>query len=156
MIQIFVLIFLSLSFVLLPISRLYAESPLSPPQEQSGVPSQLKPPSEDLAQLDEVIDDTGEEKTYQIPMILNDSVENHMEYFKTRGRDVFQIWLDRSAKPLPRKIVINYRTEPGSPEYIAILSKWKFPKQIPHSRFRSEVPGDAKRIEFLKVKESQP
>ena len=68
----------------------------------------------------------------------------------------FQIWLDRSAKPLPRKIVINYRTEPGSPEYIAILSNWKFPKQIPDSRFRSQVPEDAKRIEFLKVKESQP
>lgn len=68
----------------------------------------------------------------------------------------FQIWLDRSKKPLPRKIVINYRTEPGSPEYIAVLADWKFPKQIPNSRFRRQVPGDAKRIDFLKVKESQP
>ncbi len=67
-----------------------------------------------------------------------------------------QLWLDRSGKPVPRKIVINYRTEPGSPEFIAVLSKWTFPKQIPDSRFEEQVPKDAKRIEFLKVKGPQP
>jgi hypothetical protein len=66
----------------------------------------------------------------------------------------FQLWLDRSAKPVPRKVVINYRTEPGSPEYIAVLSGWKFPQQISNSHFRPEVPKDATRIEFLKVKET--
>jgi hypothetical protein len=35
------------------------------------------------------------------------------------------------GKPLPRKIVINYRTEPGSPEYVAVLSDWEFPSKIP-------------------------
>jgi hypothetical protein len=68
----------------------------------------------------------------------------------------FQLWLDRSKKRVPRKIVINYRTEPGSPEYIAVLSDWKFPKQIPDSRFSEQLPKDAKRIEFLKIKEPQP
>ncbi len=67
-----------------------------------------------------------------------------------------QLWLDRSGKPVPRKMVINYRTEPGSPEFIAVLSDWKFPKQIADSHFRAELPKDAKRIEFLKVKETQP
>ena len=67
-----------------------------------------------------------------------------------------QLWLDRSGKPVPRKIVINYRTEPGSPEYIAVLSDWKFPKQISDSRFTPKLPREAKRIEFLKVKETQP
>jgi hypothetical protein len=75
--------------------------------------------------------------------------------FSSRTID-FQLWLDRSKKPLPRKIVINYRTEPGSPEYIAVLSDWKFPKQIPESRFNPQFPKDAKRIEFLKVKEPRP
>ncbi len=67
-----------------------------------------------------------------------------------------QLWLDRSGKPIPLKIVINYRTEPGSPEYIAVLSDWKFPKQISDSRFSPHLPKDAKKIEFLKVKESRP
>lgn len=75
--------------------------------------------------------------------------------FSSRDIDL-QLWLDRSGKPVPRKIVINYRTEPGAPEYIAVLSDWKFPKEISSSRFSPELPKDAKRIEFLKVKGSQP
>jgi hypothetical protein len=67
-----------------------------------------------------------------------------------------QLWLDRSGKPLPRKMVINYRTEPGSPEYIAFLSDWKFPAHIADSHFRPKLPAGAKKIEFLKVKEPQP
>ncbi len=79
------------------------------------------------------------------------------EHLAFSSRDIdFQLWLDRSAKPVPRKIVINYRTEPGAPEFIAVLSDWKFPKHIPNTRFRPQVPKDAKRIEFLKVKEVQP
>ncbi len=68
----------------------------------------------------------------------------------------FQLWLDRSGKPIPRKVVINYRSLPGSPEYIALLSDWKFPEKIPASRFRADVPKDFKRIDFLTVKESKP
>ena len=67
-----------------------------------------------------------------------------------------QLWLARSGKKVPRKIVINYRTEPGSPEYIAVLSDWRFPKDIPDSHFRRQLPGNAQRIEFLKAKEIQP
>jgi hypothetical protein len=75
--------------------------------------------------------------------------------FSSRNID-FQLWTAHSGKPLPRKLVINYRTEPGSPEFIAVLSDWKFPKHIADSRFRPQIPNDAKRIEFLKVKERQP
>jgi hypothetical protein len=67
-----------------------------------------------------------------------------------------QLWLARSGKKVPRKIVINYRTEPGSPEYIAVFSDWKFPKDIPDSHFRRQLPRNAQRIEFLKAKEIQP
>jgi hypothetical protein len=72
------------------------------------------------------------------------------------SQEDFQLWLPRSGKPIPLKLVINYRTEPGSPEYIATLSDWKFPTEIPSSRFRATLPKDVKRIEFLKAKESQP
>ena len=68
----------------------------------------------------------------------------------------FQLWLGRSGKPIPRKVVINYRTDPGSPEYIAVLSNWKFPNKIPANHFRATLPKQAKRIEILKVGESKP
>lgn len=75
--------------------------------------------------------------------------------FSTRTVDL-QLWLDRSGKPVPRKIVINYRAEPSSPEYIAFLSDWKFPREIAASQFAPELPKDAKKIEFLKIEEKQP
>ncbi len=91
-------------------------------QNEAGVPSQLKPPSEDVAQLDEVIDESVDIKPYNIPMILNDSVENHLEYFKTRGREVFQRWLDRSARYIP--VMKNIFREKNLPEdlvYVAMI-----------------------------------
>jgi hypothetical protein len=67
-----------------------------------------------------------------------------------------QLWLDRSEKPIPRKVVINYRTDPRSPEYIAVLSNWKFPSKIPANHFRANLPKQAKRIEILKVGKPKP
>jgi hypothetical protein len=68
----------------------------------------------------------------------------------------WQVWLDRSGKPVPRKVVINYRSLPGSPEYIAFLSDWKFPKTIAASHFRPDLPANAKKIGFVEVKEAKP
>jgi membrane-bound lytic murein transglycosylase D len=86
------------------------------------VPSQLKPPSEDVAELEEVIDDSIEVKPYHIPMILNDSVENHLEYFKTRGRQVFQRWLDRSARYIPiMKDIFRQKNLPEDLVYVAMI-----------------------------------
>ena len=68
----------------------------------------------------------------------------------------FQLWLQHQGKPLPRKVVINYRTLFGAPEYIAFISEWKFPASIPQSRFRPNLPKGATRINFQAVKEKQP
>jgi membrane-bound lytic murein transglycosylase D len=97
-------------------------SMFSPAEEQHGVPSQLKPPSEDVAQVDEAIDDDADIKPYHIPMILNDSVENHLEYFKTRGREVFQRWLDRSARYIPMmKDIFREKNLPEDLVYVAMI-----------------------------------
>ncbi len=74
----------------------------------------------------------------------------------TKGNVDWQIWLQRTGKHLPRKVVINYRNAPGSPEYAGVLSDWKFPESIPASVFRPDLPKDAKRIEIAKVKEAKP
>lgn len=68
----------------------------------------------------------------------------------------FQIWIPHRGKPLPRKVVINYRTLRGAPEYIAFISDWKFPASIPQSRFRPNLPKGVTRIDFKTVKEKQP
>jgi len=105
------------------------------PDTEEVIPSQLKPPSEDVAQLDEVIDDSTYVKPYNIPMILNDSVENHLEYFKTRGRDVFQIWLDRSARYIPMmKEIFKQKNLPEDLVYVAMIESGFNPYAVSWAR----------------------
>ena len=121
----FSLFFLTLIIAFMPALPVSAD-PSPPVSEQqpaaSGVPSQLKPPTEDVAQIDESIDDAIDVKPYNIPMVLNDSVENHLEYFKTRGREVFQRWLDRSARYIPvMKDIFREKNLPEDLVYVAMI-----------------------------------
>jgi len=129
---IFILLLVSI-VVILPSGQGYAEpaSVLDP----SYVPSQLKPPSEDVAQLDEVMEDPSDVKPYHIPMILNDSVENHLEYFKTRGRDIFQLWLDRSARYIPvMKEIFREKNLPEDLVYVAMIESGFNPYAVSWAR----------------------
>ena len=67
----------------------------------------------------------------------------------------YQVWVQHTGKPLPRKVVINYRALRGSPEYIAFISDWKFPSTIAQDRFRPNLPQGAVRIDFAKAKEQK-
>jgi len=102
--------------------------------DSKAIPSQLKPPSEDVAKLDES-EDAGEIRHYQIPMILNDSVENHIEYFKTRGRDMFQLWLDRSARYIPvMQEILRGKNLPEDLVYVAMIESGFNPYAVSWAR----------------------
>lgn len=130
------LILLAVSVVIiLPFQQLQAQDQAPPQQGPAGIPSQLKPPSEDVAQLDETIDDAADVKPYDIPMILNDSVENHLEYFKTRGREVFQLWLDRSARYIPvMKDIFKEKNLPEDLVYVAMIESGFNPYAVSWAR----------------------
>jgi hypothetical protein len=67
----------------------------------------------------------------------------------------WQIWIEDGKEPIPRKVVITYKTMPGSPQYIAVLSDWNFEKSLPDSLFSADLPKDAKHIDFIKLKSGQ-
>jgi membrane-bound lytic murein transglycosylase D len=68
-------------------------------------------------------------------MILNDSVENHLEYFKTRGRDVFQLWLDRSARYIPvMKGIFREKNLPEDLVYVAMIESGFNPYAVSWAR----------------------
>jgi membrane-bound lytic murein transglycosylase D len=107
----------SLGKIIVPVPAFSA-----PVTESTAIPSDLAPPQEDLAQLDESADALIADKPYQIPMILNDSVENHLEYFKTRGRDIFQKWLNRSALYIPvMRDIFREKNLPEDLVYVAMI-----------------------------------
>jgi membrane-bound lytic murein transglycosylase D len=45
--------------------------------------------------------DTEIEITYDVPIVRNESVEAHIEYFQTVIRDRFELWLTRSGRYIP-------------------------------------------------------
>jgi membrane-bound lytic murein transglycosylase D len=115
------LILLTIGIVFLIPTQAVLSEPLFPMTEDA-IPPQLKPPSEDVAQIDEVIDDSAYVKPYDIPMVLNDSVESHLEYFKTRGRDRFQLWLDRAARYIPMmKEIFREKNLPEDLVYVSMI-----------------------------------
>ena len=67
----------------------------------------------------------------------------------------WQIWIEDGKEPVPRKVIITYKTMPGSPQYIAVLTDWNFEKSLPDSLFSAVLPKDAKHIDFIKLKDRQ-
>ena len=63
----------------------------------------------------------------------------------------WQIWIEDGKQPVPRKIVITYKTLPGSPQYTAVFSEWDLATQLPDSLFVVDAPAisQAEQIEFL-------
>ncbi|MCC6711998.1 MAG: DUF2092 domain-containing protein [Candidatus Dadabacteria bacterium] len=65
----------------------------------------------------------------------------------------WQIWISDGADRLPCKLVINYKTVPGSPQYSAEFSHWSLDPSIDPSVFKPEIPAGAVKIDFLKMQE---
>lgn len=60
-----------------------------------------------------------------------------------------QVWIDEGNKPLPRKVVINYKKLEGSPEWIAYLSKWNTSAQLATATFNFVPPSGAEKVKFF-------
>lgn len=70
------------------------------------------------------------------------------DHFALRQAGVdWQIWIERGARPLPRKLVITTTEEPAQPQYSATLT-WDLGAQLPSSTFTYAPPKGAKRIEL--------
>jgi hypothetical protein len=61
----------------------------------------------------------------------------------------WQVWVEDSQTPVPRKIVVEYKTLPGCPEYTALLSDWEFPENIAASVFEFTPPEGAKQMPLM-------
>jgi len=61
----------------------------------------------------------------------------------------WQIWIDAGDKPLPRKLLVNQKLLPGSPQWTAVLTDWNFSPDLADSLFTFVPPAGARQIEFL-------
>lgn len=66
---------------------------------------------------------------------------------RTDTTDV-QVWIADGAQPVPLRVVITYREEPGQPQYRAELSGWDFAPKADDAMFAFTPPAGARKIPF--------
>ena len=66
-----------------------------------------------------------------------------------------QVWIDAGEKPLPRKVVLNHKNLPASPQWTAYLSDWNFSPQLSDNLFAFTPPQGAEKIKFIPVQSGQ-
>jgi hypothetical protein len=71
----------------------------------------------------------------------------HHLAFRQQSVD-WQIWIEEGDKPLPRKLVITFKQQPGQPQYTAFLSNWNLAADAPDSTFAVTPPAGAKHVDF--------
>ncbi len=60
-----------------------------------------------------------------------------------------QLWIARGPQPLPRRVVITYRNEPGQPQFRADLYDWKVAPRFDADAFAFVPPAGAEQISYL-------
>jgi hypothetical protein len=78
----------------------------------------------------------------------------HCDQYAFRQADVdWQIWIERGAKPFPRKVVITTLEEAAQPQYVAYLD-WNETPAFDTAAFNFVPPKDASKIEITRVSDT--
>lgn len=71
-------------------------------------------------------------------------------HLAVRSADVdFQVWIQSLGDPLPRRVVITYKKEPGQPQFWANLSGWDLSTNPTEGSFSFSPPEGYQGIAFL-------
>lgn len=63
----------------------------------------------------------------------------------------WQVWIEDGPRPLPRKLVVTYKQQPGSPQFMAVFVDWKMDQVFDAGRFQFTPPTDAQKVEMVPV-----
>ncbi|GAB3418814.1 DUF2092 domain-containing protein [Massilia agilis] len=70
-------------------------------------------------------------------------------HLAARGDTVdFQVWVRDDAQPLPLRVVLTYKEEPGQPEFRAQFSDWNLNPTITAATFQPAFPAGAQKVLF--------
>ncbi|MDA2919900.1 DUF2092 domain-containing protein [Desulfobacterota bacterium AH_259_B03_O07] len=69
-------------------------------------------------------------------------IENNLDW---------QIWIEEGQRKIPRKMVITYKTIPGSPQLIAILKDWIFDQSFSKFVFTPKLPKYARETDMVNL-----
>ena len=99
-----------------------SQAALHPPELSSALQQPALEEPVDAASRENSSSPEASNNTYHIPMVLNHSVEVHIEYFETRGKKHFQRRLDRSGRYIPvMKDILRQNNLPEDLAYIVMI-----------------------------------
>jgi hypothetical protein len=75
-------------------------------------------------------------------------VECHHLAFRGEETD-WQIWIENSEKPLPRKFMITSKWVTGAPRFVGLVTGWDLSPDLKDSLFTFVAPEGAEEIEFF-------
>lgn len=81
---------------------------------------------------------------------INNKTLIHLVF--TEASADWQLWVEPGDKPLPRALIIIYKTEPGMPRTVMDFSDWNLNAQPEAATFEFSKPDDAHQIQFLPMK----
>ncbi len=61
----------------------------------------------------------------------------------------WQLWIEDGDRPLPRKLVVIYKNDPGVPRYTVRLTRSTLEDELPDEGFEAVIPEESTPIEFL-------
>ncbi|MET0981345.1 MAG: DUF2092 domain-containing protein, partial [Telluria sp.] len=59
-----------------------------------------------------------------------------------------QMWVADGAQPLPQRVVLTYKEEPGQPQFRADFSQWNLAPQINDAVFAAQAPAGLQKVAF--------
>lgn len=71
----------------------------------------------------------------------------HLFFFQPPGIEL-ELWLEKSDRSLPRRLIVTYRSLPGQPNFIAEFSDWNFNIHPSEADFTFQPPADAVQIQL--------
>src|SRR6516164_9854922 len=101
-----------------------------------------------LSTLPSELDNLVVSADYVETTTITDVPCDHVAARTSRGVD-FQVWVAQGTQPLPRRIVITYKEEPGQPQFWGDLSNWNLAPEVSDEIFTFTPPDGADRIQFL-------
>jgi hypothetical protein len=84
--------------------------------------------------------------------IVGDSMVDGREclHLAFRGETVdWQTWIEQGAKPFIRKLVVSYREQPGTPQYVAHFDLWEEPERLSDGLFTFTAPEGSEWVNVL-------
>jgi hypothetical protein len=69
----------------------------------------------------------------------------HMFFVQPPGMEL-ELWLEKNAQSLPRRLIVTYRSLPGEPSFTATFSNWNFSIHPSDTEFVFEPPPGAVKV----------